>query len=221
MNRGAYYEEIKALARTKRDEYSVTTAAIGLALVRDIYRDEGITLTKCPHKLRKVRAAYFIIDGEPHVLVNGRLPIEPRLFAECHELKHHYVDQHLARDGSLACQDVAWDSAPVEEVGAEVFAAEFIFPEAEFRDLLQQLGLAHTGWTISQVVELKRQCPAPVSYQFLTKRLEWFGLIQAGQFAGVQWKVREEQIYGPPLYKRLLARRKASLSSQGLPRRRS
>ncbi len=210
MNRGAYYEAMKALARTKRDEYAVTTATIGLASVRDIYRDEGIKLAKSPHKLRKLRAAYLLIDGEPHVLVNGRLPLEPRLFAECHELKHHYVDQHLARDGSLACQDVAWDSAPVEEVGAEVFAAEFIFPEAEFDDLIKQLGMTNSAWIIDQVIELKRLCPAPVSYQFLVKRLEWFRLIGAGQFDGVKWKVREEEIYGPPLYKRLLVRRKSA-----------
>ncbi len=44
------------------------------------------------------------------------------------------------------------------EIGAEVFAAEFIFPEAEFLELIQTLGINGHGCSPEQVVEIKRAC---------------------------------------------------------------
>lgn len=69
MTRSQRYEVLKQLARRKRAEYGITTSSIGLSAIREVYKSEGIKLDLWKHKLRKVRAAYLVIDGEPHVLV--------------------------------------------------------------------------------------------------------------------------------------------------------
>ena len=62
------------------------------------------------------------------------------------------------------------------EKGAEVFAAEFIYPEAEFEGDLDNLGL--TASQPADVVAFKRSCRARVSYRFICKRLERLGRIR-------------------------------------------
>ena len=202
MIRARYYEEMKRLAHEVRDKYSLTTSKVGLRSVRAIYRAERIHIDHWPHKLRRVRAAYFLIDGEAFVLINAAIkPKEPRLFCLCHELKHHHVDQDLAAVRGLGCQDVSWQDASPTEIGAEVFAAELIYPESEFLTLAENLGL-NRACTKEDVVRLKRECHAPVSYAFLVKRLEWFHMIGRGEFRGVQFMKLEDEIYGPPIYRK-------------------
>jgi len=72
------YDKFKELARSIRDEHGVTTSSIGLASMRQVYRKEGIKLDLWHHKLRKLRAAYLVIDGEARVVVNASLPPAPR-----------------------------------------------------------------------------------------------------------------------------------------------
>ena len=48
MTRSAYYEDLKHLARQKRDEFCVNTAAFGLSNVRAIYKQEGIRIDHWP-----------------------------------------------------------------------------------------------------------------------------------------------------------------------------
>lgn len=207
MTKSQRYDLLKQLARNKREEYGVTTSSIGLAAVRDVYKAEGIKLDLWRQKLRKVRAAYLVIDGEPHVLVKASLPAAPRLFAECHELKHHLVDRQLAEQGGLVCQDESWHDAPEREIGAEIFAAEFIYPEAEFLDDIQRSGIDGANCDVERVISFKRMAVPPISYTFIVKRLEFCGVAKRGTFFGVQWQKREEQIYGPPVYKRIRAYR--------------
>ena len=183
--------------------------------MRQVYRKEGIKLDLWHHKLRKLRAAYLVIDGEARVVVNASLPPAPRLFAQCHELKHHFIDRELAEQSGLACQEeLSWHDAPEREIGAEIFAAEFIYPEAEFLDDLGQADIDSTKCEVGRVIGFKRELSMPISYTFLVKRLEWCGVIERGKFLGVRWQKREEQIYGPPVYKRIRAyrARQASLT---------
>ena len=198
MGRLAYYERMKLLAREKRAQHGTVTAHFGLREIRAIYKQEGITvdLWKLP---ATIRAVYMCDGDDPSVLVNRGLPTEPRLFAMVHELKHHYVDRSIIERGGMRCGD--YNANQMLEIGAEVFAAEFIYPEAEFRDCLNQLGIAAAEWTPETVVLLKRSCGARVSYRFLQKRLERHGIIPRNAFAGVQFQKLEEEIYGPPIYK--------------------
>jgi Zn-dependent peptidase ImmA (M78 family) len=200
------YEELKQLARQKRLEYGVVTSEFGLQKVRSIYKAEGITLDY-RETSPKIRAVYMCDDDDPSVMVNKTLPPEPKLFSLVHELKHHYVDRLIIESGEIKCGD--YNANQAIEVGAEVFAAEFIYPEAEFLALATELDFRPGQITADQIVRFKRECGAKVSYTFLQKRFEWFRFINAGQFAKVQFQKLEEQIYGPPIYKQpgFMARR--------------
>lgn len=170
--------------------------------MRDIYRIEGINIDYWPYKLRKVRGAYLLSEGEPNVLVNKSIkPTETRIFILAHELKHHYFDQELAQTQALSCQSIEWSQLSPIEVGAEVFAAELIYPEAEFLELANHMELIGKEISAEDVVYLKRRCSAPVNYIFLVKRLEWFGLVTKGAFKGVRFQNLEESMFGVPFYK--------------------
>jgi hypothetical protein len=65
------------------------------------------------------------------------------------------------------------------------------------------MGIREGHCSKEQVVKLKRECGAPVSYIFLRKRLEWFQFIETGAFAGVQFQKLEDEIYGIPFYKKI------------------
>jgi len=197
MSRRAYYEELQQLAREKRVKYGVDTASFGLEEVRTIYKEEGIRLDHWPLP-RKIKAMYMCDDGDCSVALQRTLPYEPKLFALIHELKHHYRDREALGAGVIHCGD--YDANELIEKGAEVFAAEFIYPQAEFAEDLTNLGL--TVRQASDVVAVKRSCKAKVSYRFICKRLERLGCITPGQFDDVQFQKLEDKIHGVPFYRR-------------------
>lgn len=197
-NRSQYYAAMKLLAAEKRQAYAIETEGFGLRKMREIYKSEGIRIDLWDAS-RRIRAIYMCEGGDPSVLVNRGLPDVPRLFAMAHELKHHYCDQNALAGGRIRCGD--YNANELIEKAAEVFAAEFIYPEAEFMVRVEAMGLKRGGVTPEQIVELKRMCGAPVSYTFLRKRLEWFEFIGAGEFAKVQFRKLEERLYGKPIYR--------------------
>jgi Zn-dependent peptidase ImmA (M78 family) len=120
------------------------------------------------------------------------------LFALVHELKHHWVDQELIESGELQCGD--YNQNELEEKGAEVFAAEFIYPEEEFAADISRSGIS--DWDVDAIVRFKREfCRAKVSYTYIRKRLEWLSMIGLGEFADVRFQAREEELHGIPFYK--------------------
>jgi Zn-dependent peptidase ImmA (M78 family) len=126
-----------------------------------------------------------------------------KLFALVHELKHHYVDQEIIEDGTVHCGD--YNQNELIEKGAEVFAAEFIYPEAEFVEAIKALTVS--SWTPDNVVYLKRQTKAKVSYRFICKRLERLNLIIKGQHDRVQFRKLEEKMFGVPYWKAKVRRK--------------
>jgi Zn-dependent peptidase ImmA (M78 family) len=196
--RTEYYEAMKRLAAEKRELYSITTDKLGLQRIRAVYKAEGIVIDLWNASAR-IRAVYMCDGGDPSVLVNRNLPKIPKLFAMAHELKHHYCDQGALQNGELRCGD--YNANEVIEKAAEVFAAEFIFPESEFLVCVKSLGMERGKVTPEGVVEIKRGCAAQVSYKFLQKRLEWFQFIEPGEFAKVKFQNLEETIYGVPIYR--------------------
>ena len=197
MSRGAHYETLKVLAREKRSHYCVVTESFGLMEVRKIYKTEGIRIDYYPLPY-KIKALYMCADGDCSVAVQRKLPDEPKLFALIHELKHHYCDRDALGNGVIHCGDYNMDD--VIEIGAEVFAAEFIYPEAEFIRDIAPLRIA--SWTPEDIVRLKRNCKAKVSYRYLCKRLERLGHIARGAYDHVKFQKLEEKIYGVPYYRR-------------------
>jgi Zn-dependent peptidase ImmA (M78 family) len=204
MSRNAYYEDLKQLAREKRAHYKVDTAAFGLRELRRIFKAEAIRIDPWPLS-RRIKALYMCANGDCSVALQKSLPDEPKLFALVHELKHHYRDRDSLGAGGLRCGD--YEANELIEKGAEVFAAEFIYPESEFQDDVEAFGRSVT--TPEAIVDFKRACRARVSYRFICKRLERMGLIGAGQFDKVQFQKLEEEIYGVPFYKRRMSRKRA------------
>jgi Zn-dependent peptidase ImmA (M78 family) len=197
MSRHAYYEELKLLARQKRTEHSVDTATLGLREVRRIYKAEGIRIDYYPLPY-KIKALYMCEHADCSVALQRRLPDEPKLFALIHELKHHYRDREALGAGVIHCGD--YDANELIEKGAEVFAAEFIYPEVEFAEDIARLKLSFRD--PADVVNVKQVCKAKVSYKFICKRLERLGHIATGQFNGVRFQKLEDQMCGAPTWRR-------------------
>lgn len=82
-----------------------------------------------------------------------------------------------------------------------------IFPEADFRDRADAAGLIARRVEPADVIRLKRETRTTLSYQAMVKRLDFLGYAAAGDFKRVKWKKLEEELFGEPLYKRLLRRR--------------
>jgi Zn-dependent peptidase ImmA (M78 family) len=204
MLRSQYYEALKKLAQETRAAYSLTSARVLRSDLRRIYRDQGIKIDLWDRKFAKLRGAYFNDDLGPTVMLCKGLPEDPMVFTMCHELKHHLVDAHL----SLSYCDASNQSAPIE-IGAEVFAAELIYPETDFADDLQTLGVSVGRCTPKAIVRLKHDTRTTLSYAGLVKRAEFLGFAEPGVLQGVRWKKLEESIFGPPLYKQILARRRS------------
>lgn len=192
------YEALTDLARQKRIQHAVTTGTLNLLVVRRIYKAEQIRVDNWKFP-RTVRAAYMSDDAGPSVAINRALPREPKLFSLIHELKHHYVDRRLIEDGQIRCG--SYNENQAIEIGAEVFAAEFIYPESEFLDAVRALHISPGQCAAEDVVRLKRECGACVSYQFLRKRLIRLRFAGSHAFDGVQFRKLEERIYGQPIYK--------------------
>ena len=208
QDRTAYYLKMRALAREKRSLYNVETDKLNIPFLERIYKKEQIKIDRRRMRGNKIRATYFCDDGDCSILLNQSLPRAPKMFALAHELKHHYVDQQLILDGRIRCGD--YNRNEFIEKSAEVFAAEFIYPEAEMRALAESMGIDARTCAKEKIVDFKRACPACVSYIFIVKRFERFGFCPKGAYDGVKFQNLEEEIYGVPPYKQeWLKRRRA------------
>ncbi len=109
------------------------------------------------------------------------------------------MDRQQITDGVIECGD--YNAHEVIEKGAEVFAAEFIYPEVEMRRLIGELGITNLTCTPEKMVEFKRECRACVSYTFILNRFTRFDLCKRGAFDKLQFTKLEEEMFGPPIYK--------------------
>lgn len=199
MTRSQYYQQMRQLALAKRAEHGIETSKLNLTVVRKVYKEEGIRIDNWELKGRKIKAAYFSDEIDCSVLVNKNLPRVPRLFALIHELKHHYCDRLSIQEGKIQCGD--YNANELVEKAAEVFAAEFIYPEAEMRELAISIGIQPGTCNPEKIVEFKRLCPATISYQFIVKRFGWFGFIEFENYRKIQFQKLEDEIFGKPFYK--------------------
>jgi Zn-dependent peptidase ImmA (M78 family) len=203
MLRSEYYENLKKLARETRAQFGITTPRVLRSDLRRIYRAEGIRIDLWPYRLKKLRGAYVNDEFGPTVMLAKGLPQDPMVFTMGHELKHHLTDS----GSSLSYCDACNQSDPVE-IGAEIFAAELIYPDDDFRSDLGQMGIVLGHCTPEALVRLKHETRTTLSYAGLAKRAEFMGFAATGSLNNVKWKKIEEEIYGEPLHKWLLRRRR-------------
>jgi hypothetical protein len=193
-----YYDEMRALARQVRQEHGLAGPRVLRSDLRRLYRAYGIKIDLWPHKFKSLRGAYFDDDLGPTVMLARQLPPEPLIFTMAHELKHHLVD----RGRAMAYCDVSNERDPIE-IGAEIFAAELIFPTPDFFACLKQMGIGPRQCTAEVVVRLKHETQTTLSYTGLAKRAEFLGFAPAGSLVRIPWKKLETQLYGEPFYKQI------------------
>ncbi len=203
MSRFAYYNEMKKLARETRDKYGLDSPRVLRSHLRKIYRNEEIKIDLWPHRLREVRGAYFNDHLGASVMLVKSLPEDPMVFTMAHELKHHLVDRALP----VACCSDRNINEHIE-IGAEIFAAELIFPEQDFLNALAAEGITAGKCCPESIVHLKHDTRTTLSYAGLAKRAVFLGLSPAGSLDHIQWKKLEEKIFGEPVYKRILRHRR-------------
>ncbi len=197
MNRGAYYDDMRSLAWGVRKEYGLTTARVLRSDLRRIYRHEGIVIVPWPYKLRKLNGAYFHDDLGATVMLKASLPPEPMVFTMGHELKHHLAD----RDSGHSFCDVSNESNYIE-IGAEIFAAELIFPEDDFATAARDIGIRRGHCAPELLVRLKHETRTTMHYASMVKRVVFLGLAIASELPTGGWRKLEERLYGRP-YRRL------------------
>jgi Zn-dependent peptidase ImmA (M78 family) len=201
VSRTTYYEELKVLARQVRTDYDLNSPRVLRSDLRRIYKDHQIRIDYWPYRLKGLRGAYFDDEMGTSVFL-AKLPPEPTIFTMGHELKHHLVDR--ARKAIYCAKS---NENEAIEIGAEIFAAELVFPELDFAAHIKRMGVGLGKCTAEDLVCLKHETKTTLSCTALAKRAEFLGFAQSGSLAKVAWKKLEEQIYGEPVYKRINRRR--------------
>ena len=193
---------MRILAEATRANYGFAGPRITRSDMRVVYKDQGITIDYWPYKLRRLRGSYHNDQYGVTVMVAKNLPDDPAIFTLAHELKHHLVDQ----DKMVALCDAS-NSNELIEIGAEVFAAEFLLPSGLVATWFESRTIGRGQLTAEDLVRFKRESATTLSYAGLVKHVEHLHLTTRGQFAGIQWKKLEESIYGLPFHKRYARRR--------------
>lgn len=191
------YQELKCLAQKIREKHNITSFRILRRQMKQICKSEGIQYIDQRPGLKKCNGAYFYTKEEgASILIKKGLPDDPFVFTLGHELKHHLTD----RDKLVAfCTQ---NSTKEMEIGAEIFAAELLFPDHLFVDTCNYQGIQKKLCQPQDLVRLKRDTQTTLSYAGLVKKAEFLGYIPKGAFKGIQWKKLEESLYGLPFYKR-------------------
>ncbi len=163
MNRKAYYRDMQTLALEMRKRHGLTCADISIKQMWKVYRAEGIEHIDFWPNLKHIRAAYFNDECGVSVMLARGLPDEPTIFSMAHELKHHLVDKdQMVTLCAPADNPPITDDRRAVEIGAEVFAAEFIYPEADFVRDFEKIG---GPCNPSALVRLKEATSTTLSYQ--------------------------------------------------------
>ena len=99
------------------------------------------------------------------------------------------------------CTAFATSVDDTDEIGAEIFAAELIFPDSDFSGQLCAMGVAAGRCSAEDIVRLKDDTGTTLSYSSLAKRAEIMGFAAPGSLVNVRWRVLAEAMLGEPLYK--------------------
>jgi Zn-dependent peptidase ImmA (M78 family) len=184
-----YYYEMRELAQEVRARNGIEGPDVSMREMWRIYRVEGIEELYFRHGFKELRGAYFNDEYGVTVLLAGGLPDDPTIFTMAHELKHHLVDSMA---GTVLCRTD--EQMRRVEIGAEVFAAEFIYPEKDFvYDLFRLLRGMPQSVTPELLTELKRKTQTTLSYAALAKRAVLLRLAEEKAFRDVRWRDLQQQ----------------------------
>ena len=189
MKDTGYYYEMRELALEVRSRNEIEGADLSMREMWKVYRAEGIEELHFRHGFKQLRGAYFNDDYGVTVMLAGGLPDEPTIFTMAHELKHHLVD---SKAGTVLCRTD--EQMRRVEIGAEVFAAELVYPEKDFvYDLFRLTRRMPQTLGPELLVELKRKTQTTLSYTALAKRAVLLRLADEKAFKDVRWGALERR----------------------------
>lgn len=204
LSRSEYYNLVKDRASLTRKKYDLTGPRILPNQIKKILLAEGVKEVVMWKDFKRIRGAYLMNkDGNATVAINKNLPRDPKVFTMAHELKHHLMDRNL---GQIICS--ISNVREEIEIGAEIFAAELIYPEQLFLHDLFLMGVNKDNFEPGHIIKLKRENDTTLSYQALAKRAMLLRIAAKGSLDDIQWKKLEEEIYGVPFYKKKRMNRK-------------
>jgi len=188
---------MKLLARETRQAHGIEGARVLRSDLRRIFKEHEIELDYWNAPFKRIRGAYFNDEHGPTIMIRKGLPPDPCVFTMAHELKHHLVDRDA---GMLTCENTPANQ--MIEIGAEIFAAEFLFPEASFKEQMTRMGIGPLGCTAETLVRVKHATKTTLSYAGLCKLAVWLGFSAVDALPKTGWRKLEDQICGVPFYRR-------------------
>jgi len=196
-----YYEDLKQLARRVRAENGLSSPRVLPNDLMRIYAKYEITVDEWPYRFRHLRGA-FINDhlGTTVMLAKG-LPRDPMVFTMAHELKHFFRDRDL---GISYCDQSNMTKSL--EIGAEIFAAELLFPDRDFVAHMRMMGIRQDQCLPKTLIQLKRQTGTTLSYAGLAIKAEKLGFAPSHSVTTIKTWRRLEALYSPPVQRRTTGR---------------
>ena len=191
MNSNDYYDDLKQLARQVRAENGLNSPRVTPNDMRRIYFRNGIEIDLWPYRLRNLRGAFICDKLGTTVMLAKNLPQDPMVFTMAHELKHFYRDRNL---GVSYCDQS--NITKTLEIGAEIFAAELIFPDREFIAQLNKMRIRKDQCLPRTLVELKHTTRTTLSYAGLAIKAERLRFAPANSLTKVKTWRKLERLYG-------------------------
>jgi Zn-dependent peptidase ImmA (M78 family) len=191
VNLNDYYYDLKQLARQVRAENGLTSPRVTPSDMRRIYFRNGIEIDLWPYRLRNLRGAFICDELGTTVMLAKNLPQDPMVFTMAHELKHFYRDRDL---GVSYCDQS--NITRTLEIGAEIFAAELIFPDLDFIAQLNKMRIRKDQCLPLNLVELKHRTKTTLSYAGLAIKAERLRFAPANSLTKVKTWRKLERLYG-------------------------
>jgi len=191
VNSNDYYDDLKRLARQVRAENGLNSPRVTPNDMRRIYFRNGIEIDLWPYRLRNLRGAFICDKLGTTVMLAKNLPQDPMVFTMAHELKHFYRDRNL---GVSYCDQS--NITKTLEIGAEIFAAELIFPDREFIAQLNKMRIRKDQCLPHTLVELKHTTRTTLSYAGLAIKAERLRFAPANSLTKVKTWRKLERLYG-------------------------
>ena len=193
MNVQHYYEDLRALARQVRAEHGLTSPRVLPSDLMRIYAQYGIVLDEWPYRFRHLRGAFIDDHLGTTIMIARGLPQDPMVFTMAHELKHFFRDRDL---GISYCDQSNLNKSL--EVGAEIFAAELLFPDRDFVAHMNMMRIRRDQCLPKTLVRLKRQTGTTLSYAGLAIKAERLGFAPAHSLTTIKTWRKLEALYSAP-----------------------
>ena len=197
MNTQNYYEDLKMLARQVRAEHGLSSPRVLPSDLKRIFDHYEVAVDEWPYRFKNLRGAFINDNLGPTVMLAKGLPQDPMVFTMAHELKHFFRDRDL---GISYCDQSNLGKSI--EVGAEIFAAELIFPDRDFVNHMSRMGIRMNQCLPKSIVQLKRVTGTTLSYAGLAIKAERLGFAPVHSLTTIKTWRKLEALHNPTVSKR-------------------